>query len=348
MLNRDMPDGGLIPDRLHRFADRAAPSSPLYARISRAAAEEPIALRILAEAPHGQPAANILLAAVQFLMLDGVRHPLEGHYPSIGRGEPEGDSVELLFDFCRTYEDRIVEIVTHRTVQTNEVRRCIILLPAFTWVAQHRSSPLALLEIGSSAGLNLMFDRYRYDYGDGLTAGNPESPLTLTTELRSPTHPPPTSGAEVAWRRGIDLHPLDVTDPDDVLWGQALLWPEQVERIERYQKAVAIAAADPPHLVAGSALEALPEQLAAAPDGLALVVFHSFVLNQFTESERSRLGDLLAEASRSRPIDRISVEMLSRAAEHPEIVHVRYENGSPTSQVLGAGHHHGEWLHWAV
>jgi hypothetical protein len=341
--NRDAPDGGHLPERLRRFAEIAEPGSPLSARLARGMAESDVALDILAEAPHGQPAANILLAAVHFLLLGGAEHPLRDHYPSVGDAPtPDADPMPNFEDFCRRERGALIELVSTRTVQTNEVRRCVALRPAIAHAAAS-SDVIALLEIGPSAGLNLLLDRYHYDYGDGIGAGPLDAGLTLTTTRRG-TEPLPLDLPRIAWRRGIDLHPLDVTDADDMRWVRALLWPEQSDRMERFDAAAEIARTDPPKLVQGDAVDDLGDLIATAPADARVIVFHSFVINQFTDSQRSRLRDALVAADR--PIDRISIEMLSRGAEAPEILHTRYDGGEHPAHQLGTAHHHGEWIAW--
>jgi hypothetical protein len=340
MRNRDLPDGGLLPSRLERFAEIAEPGSPLSARLARAMATSPIALEILSEAPHGQPAANILLAAVHFLLLGGVDHPLARHYTSLG-GSADANPVPAFADFISRHRDQLIEIVSTRTVQTNEVRRCVALRPAIAH-ATIGADRIALIEIGPSAGLNLLLERYGYDYGEGLSTGLDDADLVLRTS-RKHGHPP-LELPPIVWRCGIDLQPLDVTDDDDMRWARALLWPEQTDRRQRFDAAVSIARADPPTLVAGDASETIGALLERAPGDARLVVFHSFALNQFTDAQRGRLHDGLASSSRI--VDRIGVEMLSRGADAPEILHTRYEAGARPGRTLGTAHHHGEWISW--
>jgi hypothetical protein len=250
----------------------------------------------------------------------------------------------LFRQFLRDHRDSLTELVATRRVQTNEVRRCTTLLPAFT-AARPDDRPLALIEVGASAGLNLLFDRYRYDYGSA-RLGPPNAGLTLTCEIEAGEPPLPARLPSVASRVGLDLHPIAVTDPDAVRWARALIWPEQLDRVERFETAVAIARNDPPPLVEGDALELLPAAIEASPAEAAVLVFHSFVLNQWTPEDRSRLDELLVIQSRTRPIDRISVEMETRGVAYPAIIHTRYSGGEAIPRRLGTAHYHGVWLRW--
>ena len=120
-----------------------------------------------------------------------------------------------------------MDLLRHRRTQTNEVGRCAILLP----VLARLQGPLALVEVGASAGLCLLLDRYRYRYGDR-SVGDASAPVLLDCEVSGPV-PVPKRVPEVAWRRGIDVARIDVTDDDDVRWLEACVWPDQTERIAR-------------------------------------------------------------------------------------------------------------------
>lgn len=171
-----------------------------------------------------------------------------------------------------------------RSVQTNEVGRCAVLLPLLAALPQ----PLALLEVGASAGLCLYPDRYAYQYGDHVVgSGEPVLECTATGI------PPPTCLPEVAWRAGLDLNPLDVSNPGDVAWLDANIWPEHAYRRERLRAAVAVARADPPLLVRGDLVEDLPALAAQAPDGATLVVFHTAVLYQVPAPRRKAFFEVV-------------------------------------------------------
>ena len=343
MLNRDQAEGGRLADRLRAWAGRVAGESPIYATLSGALADDPVALAIIGESPAAQPQPHLLFAAVQFLLLGGADPRLAGHYPSIPGAAPDGDLVAAFHEFLVEHRQRLIGLVATRRVQTNDPRRCTTLLPAFA-AARDRDRPLALIEIGPSAGLNLLFDRYRYDYGT-VQAGPPDSPLTISTEIRAGRPPIPDRMPEVVSRVGLDLHPIDVTDPDAVRWTRALIWPEQLDRIERFETAIAMARSDPPTLIQGDALALLPHQVAAVPEDASLIVYHSYVLNQWEPEDRDRQENTFRRLAEERRIDRIADE-ISTGAEYPDITHTRYESGTPETRHLGTAHYHGAWLSW--
>jgi hypothetical protein len=174
-------------------------------------------------------------------------------------------------------------VLSHRN-QTNEVGRCAALLPVLAALPQ----PLALLEVGCSAGLCLYPDRYSYRYGDHpwLHPATGPAPVRLTCAV-SGTPPIPDRLPTVVWRAGIDLHPLDVTSDDDVRWLECLIWPGQDHRRERLAAAVALARREPPTLVPGDLTERLASVAERAPADATLVVLHSAVMTYLNPAGRS-------------------------------------------------------------
>jgi hypothetical protein len=176
--------------------------------------------------------------------------------------------------------------------QTNEVGRSAVLTSGLLVVAARFGQPVELLELGASAGLNLMLDRYGYDLG-GVRAGDGRSPLQLRPDWKGA--PPPDAPLVVAKRRGADLHPLDArTDGDRLL---AYVWPDQPRRLAQLEAALAIAAADPPAVDRGDAAEWLEARLGErAEAGTTRVVLHSIAFQYFPDGTKARIEAVMAEA----------------------------------------------------
>jgi hypothetical protein len=238
-------------DQYADFAVREARGvSPVYERLSLAVSGDDALLALLDTLPPGKRQPNLLFGVVRLL------------------GGPVEDPLAFR-DFTVASWSMVAEQLRARATQTNESGRCAVLLPVLSRLTQ----PLALLEVGASAGLCLYPDRYGYRYGD-FTVGT--GPPVLDCDATGMT--PPDRLPEVVWRAGLDLNPLDVTHPEDVAWLDALIWPEHEHRRARLRAAAAVAADDPPMLVRGDLVDDLPALAARAPGGATLVVFHSSVL----------------------------------------------------------------------
>ena len=249
------------------FAVRQARGdSPAYERLAHAVAGDSGVLALLDTVPEPKRQPNLLFAVVRLL------------------GGPVGPPAAFS-DFVLQRWPSIKPELLARATQTNEIGRCALLLPVLAALPQ----PLALLEVGASAGLNLFPDRYAYRYGEHrVGAGGPLLDCTVTGLT------PPTTLPEVVWRAGLDRNPLDVRDPGDLAWLDALIWPEHDDRRARLHAAAAIAAAEPPRLVHGDALDDLAEVAAAAPADATLVVFHTSVIYQLPQNRRPAFTALAA------------------------------------------------------
>jgi hypothetical protein len=341
------PSHEFLSQRFERFARRECHVSPLYEQLSLGIAHDPALLAIATQTRAGQPVPNLFLAAVHFLLLRGVQHPLANFYPSLSPTLPPSEDLYPRFRaFCLEHREAILELISTRLVQTNEVRRCGCLLPAFMHVAQQApDQSLALIEIGASAGLNLLWDRYGYDYGEGRRCGDPYSPVQIVCRLHGDRQVLlPEALPVVATRIGLDLNPIDVRDPDAALWLRALVWPDEAGRAELLQWALQVAQQNPPQLLAGNALDLLPAVLATIPADQTLYVFHTHTINQFPPEARARLSALLAEHARGRDLYRISIEWLGE--EYPRLELVSYKGGARTERLLAHCGSHGEWLEW--
>ncbi len=325
------------------FGRVAGADSPLYARVCQLIADSP---ELLAPAERSRERSPmVFLAALHHELLRDPSHALAAHYPTAGGEGPGAGLGEALHRFCADRAEALAATLAVRRTQTNETARCAGLLPAFAALPGGR--PLALIEIGASAGLNLLWDRYAYDYG-GRRAGAAASPLRIACELRGPGVPP-LDPPPVHWRVGVDLAPLDATDPADVGWLHACLWPDQPQRHARLEAALAVAREHPVDVRQGDALTALPGLLAEAPDDALACVFHSAALAYFTREQVGELRALLEAVERD--VAWIGAEAPGflvgerRAPDAP--LHFALSGGRPgaLAQLARMGHH-GGWLEW--
>jgi hypothetical protein len=165
-----------------------------------------------------------------------------------------------------------------------------VLLPLLSALPQ----PLALIEVGASAGLCLYPDRYSYRYGDVVIDPDAGPSAVLIDCAATGPVPLPASVPRIAWRAGLDLNPLDVDDDSEMAWLETLVWPEHDARRARLRAAIDIARADPPHIVKADAIEGIAALAAQAPADATLVIFHSAVVAYFAPEERQSFVDAVA------------------------------------------------------
>lgn len=231
-----------------------------------------------------------LFGAVHFLVLSG----------------EEPDAWERFGEVLRGRRDWIRRFVVEQPVQTNEVQRCWALLPAFLWAVGGQT--VDVVELGPSAGLNLYWDTYRYQYGP-LTWGPADADLKLDGIVVAP---PPESlfelGVEVRDRLGIDQAPVDVTDERQALLLQAFVWADHRERLERLRQAIENVRRRPPKLVRADYVRVLPHVLANRDAARPLLVFNSATLSYLRREDRARLEAAIEEAGTRGPLAWISYE----------------------------------------
>lgn len=337
----------MLTRHFEHFATREFPgTSPLYEQLSSQIARDEEILALAAHAAS-RPVPNLLLGAVHFLLLRGIDHPLAAFYPDISaRPVTNADPYPAFRSFCSEHAEEIKHLLQTRRVQTNEVRRCAVLLPAFGMVAERaRSRPLALVEIGASAGFNLLWDSYGYDYGTGRKYGNVDSPVQLSCKLHGEKQPLiPEHFPRIASRCGIDLQPVDVYDQDAVDWLRALIWPEHTARVEMLRHAVEAVRRDPPLIHRGDALELLPEIMETVPQEAVLCLYHTFVINQFPREARERFALLMDTYGAKRDLFCISIAALS--TDGPQLRLLAYQDGVKTEHLLASCSGHAQWLEW--
>lgn len=320
--------------------------SAIYSRIARHVADQPALLDLIQATRPGQLEMNMLLAAVQYLLMGDMEHPLANWYQSLGGKRTEGDLEGEFTDFVLQHQDVITRLIASRLVQTNEVARCTFLVPAYNLINKTTGLPIALIEVGTSAGLNQNVDRYgyRYDSAAGSVELAPDSAVHLTCATGDRVPPIATTIPEIGWRRGIDLNAVDITDIDQARWLQALVWPDQVARHQRLSAAIKLAQFHPPTVVEGDAVDELPQLVRSAPADAALVVQHSFVLNQFSQPDRDRLYSLLDDLAADRPVYRVGAEMLRK--DRGTVLDLTVHGPSRWTTELAEVHHHGKWIKW--
>jgi hypothetical protein len=405
-----MSDSNAQPDSSHPlaaefrfFSSMSRKESPLYAELSARVAENPFLLDLAARSSAGQPAPNLLFAAVHDQLLAGADHGLRRFYRSLGGDDPPQDAFPALLDFCRNRADVLGELIASRRVQTNEVGRSAMLLPAVTRASRLLGGrPLHLIELGASAGLHLNLDLYRFEYelplgveqpesprgfehsaptgfefkasdhsertGGGRAAteweaasnvgprviavhecGDVDSPVRLRTqvlETNGSTEWLPRAVPEIADRTGVDIAVVDLDNTEELRWNEALIWPDQTDRLERFRQAVRLARARRRvRMIEGDGRAWIPQLIAKTPATAVPCVFHSHVIYQWGREERASFIDEINEWGQRRDLCHVSLEWLDDDPG-PKLHLTTFIEGRRSHEHLADCHHHGRWIRW--
>lgn len=323
--------------------------APLYTRIVEGIAKDEELKALAATVRKGQPMANNLLAAVHYLLLRGADHPLRRFYPNLNGGVfiEDTDPFPLFREFVERCRSEVAALLASRVTNTNEVGRSAFLHVAFRALAARAGEPLHLVEIGPSAGLNQFWDRYAVHFHRGTEAyriGPRNAALVLDTVLRGDVLPPLDATPTVASRIGLELNPVDLSDPDQRDWLRALVWPDQVARFGQLEKALEIATRERPDIRAGDAFTLLPDVLCGLPENESVCVYHTFVVYQFSDEMRQALDDMLVAVGLRRPVWRLSIEG-TLSGDAPMLLY-SYRDGAKEKRMLANCSPHGTWLEW--
>jgi hypothetical protein len=273
---------------------------------------------------------------------------LSGDEPALGaiyRGE-EADDVAIVRDAIARHEDRLMASLDGPP-QTNEAGRSSNFIAAMLWLADCGLPPrFQCLEIGSSAGINLMIDRYAYDLG-GVKVGLTDPVIAFKPDWQGDA--PPARAIAIASLKGCDVAPVDLTDPAQALRLKAYIWPEHHIRFARIEAAIATATEEPPQLIHANAADFVEAELARpqAP-GTTRVLMHSIVWQYVPADQQARITAAMesagARAAPERPLAWIALEA-NRTVHHHELV-VRYWPAGGEPQKLAHAHAHGAWVEW--
>ena len=333
-----MPDAHeTLAGRLRwQAAGCAVLGSPFYASLLEAAASD-----LEADGPvwevlrgfEGESAwaavALRLMGAVHRLVLDDTLPDLARHYPSTGG---DGDAVAAWPPFRRALVEQRERIraLAGRGCQTNEVGRSAALFGGFLEVAHRTGLPLRILELGASAGLNLRWDRYRYESSEGAW-GDASSPVRFEHSFEVP--PPMNRMADVVERRGCDVVPIDPTSEEGALTLRSFVWADQLARLALLDGAIEVASGMPVEVETLNAADFLERELATPRPDVATVVYHSVFMQYVEEAERARIRE---------------------AIERAGVFHLRMEPHYPVfditldGELLGTSMAHGTGVRWNV
>lgn len=355
-------DASTEPDQLARlwsgYARKVYGSySPLNAALANAVSESESLLAFVRRQPRHAHDPNMLLAAIQFLVLGGADHSLASLYAG---ADGPGMAAELpaqLESFCTRYEDDLAGILATRRIQTNEVGRSAGLALGLACAARVLGEPLSLLDVGASAGLNLLMDEYRLQFPAHYEIGPPSSPVQIDCRVEPAGTPLPRRLPVMSRRLGLDRDPVDLADSDNVRWLLACIWPG-TGRHDRAAAAMGLAARRPPQVVKGDMVADLGRVIRGLRPG-PVVVMNSWSFSYLDADNRLAYVDALREAGRHSPIAWVycdaagATELFTPSqpppddGDVPSVLGLAVFSGDEVeSHCLAYMHSHGRWVQW--
>jgi hypothetical protein len=353
----------------------APPSWWLTAETFTAIAEEDVLLDLAAALPAERLPPLVLSAAIARRVMECPQEPLAAYYPRPGGAQPprDGGFRSALRSFALAEGSALGRLCGVHRYQMNEVGRCLDVLPVLATVAGVDGRPLALVDLGTGAGLGLYLDRYRYSYelpaGDRLVVGDEASPVALSCQVRGGRPPVPDRLPVIGSRLGVDSEPLDLADPSVAAWLAACVPPE-AGAVTRFAAAAAVARAGSAPTFRGDLVEVLPAVIAGLPPEEQLCLVDTYVHVFLPQVELARFNELVDSIGRERDVHWISVDPLVPLGPHATgtvqglpvpagwlddnrrggvfgvIGLVSVRAGRRSAAVLGRAHPSSAWVEW--
>lgn len=348
--------GEPVHDLAQRFSDFAKSfdkGAPLYSHFARRIAHEPAVLDLMSVAPIAQRIPVLLFASAHYLLLNDRNHELAQHYPNIAHSPATQDAADLFINFVLDRADDMKELLANRSTQTNEIGRCNWFLFPFAMLDAEVGA-LAQVDVGSSAGLNQLLPRLAFDLSPGGLVGKSKD-LTIACDV---TGNPPVIHQipRVAWAMGLDAKPIDVGKDEEIRWLEACVWPDQVERFVRLQKAILLAREHNVVVEHGDAVKDVAQALERAAQHGHPVVTTSWVLNYLSSERRIAFVNELNQIGSARDLSWVIAESPFETPELPGhggsaelitvITMVTWRRNHRKVQRLATTHPHGQWIHW--
>ena len=336
------------------FGEVVAGTSSLYERVAIALSESDEALRAIEAAPARKRHPTVILAALHDLTLAGRAPALAAAYAAADGNAAAAAAIDTLLRMT----DSVVANAVRRRTRSTDAWRCAVLYPAIAEAARRAgANAVGLIDVGCSAGFNLVVDRVGITYSNGQSLGDRSSPVQLSSSIVGDRPIPTRAIPEVVARVGVDVDTVDVTDADDARWLRACEPPDQPERIARLEAEIALVAGARPLLLQGDAVEVLPAAFAGVPADALPLVTTTWALSRFPLEMRPRFLRRLEEAAAGRAVALVSAEGVGvaptiptlgdrRASGHSIIGLALFHRSARRAEAIGRCWSQGRFLAW--
>lgn len=345
-----MKELNFLKERFLTFAETECKgNSALYYELSIQIANDPELLTIATITREGQPVPNIFFGAVHYLLLKNQDEQLAKYYPSIQRNSVTKIPFEFFKTFCLDNENEIKKIISTRIVQTNVISRCSYLMPIFSKIIAEENKPTIIIDIGTSAGLTLNFDKYEYWYNGQKVFGE-SNVLVKSTIVESPI-PQIYPILQPIQKIGIDQNLIDPTDKDEILWLNALVWTDQLERFVAMDEALKLSDLKSIKFIQADTIVDFEQEILKVNRGQTLIIYATHVLYQFTQAQQDAFYAMLERIGQTRDFYFLSVEgiksLLEKYQSKETVIELTcYKNKQKAVKFLAETNGHGNWIRW--
>jgi hypothetical protein len=339
-----------LKERFLAFAETECKgNSVLYYKLSLQIANDSELLNIAASTRDGQPVPNIFFAAVHYLLLKNEDESLAKYYPSIQRSPITEIPFDLFKAFCLDNRHELKQIISTRIVQTNVISRCAYLMPIFLKLIKEEGRPTTVIDIGTSAGLTLNFDKYEYWYSGQKVYGE-SSVLVKSNIIESPI-PQVYPILQPIQKIGIDQNPIDPTDKDEVLWLKALVWADHLERFVAIDEALKLSDLKSIRFIKAEMIVDFEQVILKVERSQTLIIYATHVLYQFTQVQRDEFYAMLERIGQTRDFYFLSVESLKSLldkyhSKETVIELTSFKSKQKTVRFVAETNAHGNWIRW--
>lgn len=343
-------DTKYLKQRFISFAEtECLGNSTLYYRLSFQIADDPELLTIALNTRQGQPVPNIFFAAIHYLLLKNQDLPLAKYYPSIQKQPVTEIPFDIFRSFCLANKNEIIKLISTRIVQTNVINRCSYLMPIFSNLINKESKSTTLIDIGTSAGLTLNFDKYQYWYNDERVYG--QAKVIVKSKIIDSAVPAIAGISQPIKKIGIDQHLIDPTDKDEIMWLKALVWTDQIERFVAIDEALNLDELKNIQFIQADAISDFENVILQTEKNENLIIYATHVLYQFNQNQKDEFYSMLERVGQLRDFYFLSVESIKSLSEkyhsnETVIELTSYKDKRKTVTFIAETDGHGNWIKW--
>ena len=340
-----------IKDRFKAFAEYECKDyAELYYKLSYDIANDDEVSNIASFAKSSQPVPNIFFGAVHYLLLKNKKNKLAQFYPTITKIQNK-DRIpfDLFKEFCIQNEIKIKKIISERIVQTNVLNRCSYLYPVFSNIISKEGKPTTIIDIGTSAGLTLNFDKYEYWYNESKIFG--ESRVKNYSKIIDSEVPELKPISQKITKIGIDQNLINPKNEDEKLWLNSLIWADHIDRFTYMEEALKLKELDQINFIQGKSVLDFEIVINKIEKSETLIVFATHTLYQFSPEEKIEFYNMLDKIGKQRDFYYLSVESMKSFTEkyntnNAVIELITYKNCNKKEELIGETNGHGNWITW--